>query len=341
MTFATEIAQASTTGIADARAAAVLAGTVGVALGAAALEGKWVPISQIAALPVIGTLTGERANEARLLLDPYVKNGWSFAPGAGMDLDAKIATGQFRIGTGAAMPSADEGAKGMVTALRMVDGIIDDAARFVAHGAPTAPKAPSFDGIAVKFVTDHLCKDEKEAIAASQRRALARSTMLQIGEATLFAKDMNALNAASYFQYVEAYLGKTFSWTPDYIDVSAICYVSKESIKVGWEIVGTKTKPANPAPFDTFSKPAKATGHLMYAVKSDGADPSAATDVGKCKRLMYHFEGLLADPAVPPDATWTEVTVDAVLKAAALKSSGQEAAIRAAAVRCYYRTAAH
>ena len=339
MTFATEIAQASTAGIATARQAAVQAGIVGVALGAAALEGKWVAISEIAQLPAINALTAEKATEARLLLDPYSRNGWMFAPGAGVDLDAKIAAGQFRIGTGAALPSADAGCLLMVTALRMVDGIISDAARFVAHGAPTAPKAPKFDGIAVKFVDDHLCKDEKEAVAASQRRAIARSTMLQLGEATLFSRDMNALNAASYFQYVEAYLAKTFSWTPDYIDVSAICYVSRDSVRIGWEIIGTKTKPSNPAPFDTFSKPTKVTGHLMYAVKSDGADPNAATDVGKCKRLMYHFEGLLADPAAPGPG-WTEVTVDAVLKAAGLKT-GQETGIRAAAVRCYYRTAAH
>lgn len=335
MSFATEITRASTTSVAAARAAAIQSGATGLQIGAAALEGKWISIAEIMVLaPVTTLIVGDRF-KADTLLAPYSKAGWMIEPGAGADLDAMLGNTRFRIGgTGSASLNDAEEYKQLVTVLRVVDGLIEAASLFVAHGQPTAPKSKKYDGIAVKFETDHLCSDIKAAAAATERRAIARSTMIQEGEATLLSKEMDALNKTSYFQYVEAYLQQIYNWAPSYMEVDAICYVSRESLKVAWEMTGTPSTVGGA--IDRFSKPAKATGHLIYAVKPDQADSNAAIDPGKCKRLLYHFEGLLANPDTPPGDTWVPVTVDAVLKVAKLKT-GMETAIRAAAVRCYYR----
>ena len=338
MSFATEIAQASQASVQEARGKALAAKLPGAEIGAAALEGKWISLQEVMFLPCVMALTADDRSKAHALLKPYADAGWMIEPGAGVTLDAMLKVSRMRLGdTGAEVLTGDNIAQ-LATNLRIVDGLIEDASLFAAHGQPTAEKSKNYDGIAVKFDNDHLCADQRAAVSATERRAIARSTMLQDGEAKMLSKEIGALNAASYFQYVEAYLQQRYSWEPSYLEVEGICYVSKEPVRLAWEMRGTASRPGGA--IDTFTKPTKATGHLMYAVKPDGADSNAATDPGKCKRLLYHFEALLADPAVPPAGDgWAEVKVDDVLKVAKLKP-GMEAGIRAAAVPCYYRTGA-
>ena len=84
-------------------------------------------------------------------------------------------------------------------------------------------------------------------------------------------------------------------------------------------------------------EPSSSTWPIPFAVKPDAADSNAATEPGKCKRLLYHFEGLLDSATTSPGDDWESVTVDNVLKVAKLKSPNMEAAIRAAGLPCYYR----
>lgn len=336
MTFATEISDASRRGVDTARAAALAAKLQGQALGDAALEGKWISINEILALPSITNLTAEQKAEITKLLSPYAKHEWMIEPANGADLDTILKASRYRMGGkgSTVIPAAD--AEPLITNLRVVDGLIAGASLFVPHGQPTAPKSKRFDGIAEKFATDHLCKDAKGATSASERRSIARSTMLHENEAKLLSKEMEALNNVSYFQYVEAYLETALSWVPSYLEVEGICYVSKESVKVAWEISGTASTAGGP--INTFTKPAKATGHLVFAVKPDEADRYATTEPKKSKRLLYHFGGLVASKDAAPAGDWIAVTVEQVLKVANIKSEAQKTAIRAAALPCYYKS---
>ncbi len=336
MSFATEIVQASQASVQLARQTAVVDKLSGLEIGKAALAGKWITVSQVMGLPSLTSLTSDDRRKAFALLQPYADGHWMIEPGNGVDLDAVLRGSRFRIGADDTdiLTGADEYAQ-LVTHLRVVDGIVSDASLFVPHGQPTAEKSKNYNAIAVKFENDHLCADVREATTATERRAIARSTMLQAGEGKVLSRDVEALNKVSYFQYVEAYLEQRYAWSPSYMEVEGICFVSKESVKVAWELTGTASKPGGA--IDKFTKPTKATGHLMYAVKPDAADPNADSDPGKCKRLVYHFEALLGDPATPPPGKgWQEVRVEDVLKVATLKT-GMKETIMAAAVRCYYK----
>lgn len=338
MTFTSEITGKRDANVVAARAAAAVGGLTGTAIRDAVQEGQWVAIAEVMLLPSVVALTAGQKFKADALAADYIRTGWELAPGNGADLDTVLSRSRFRNGpTGTPVLTLDQASQ-LIVVLRVIGGLIDDASLFVPHGQPTAPKSRKLDGIAVKFETDHLCPDKKSALAATQRRAIARSTMLQDGEAILLSREIEALNQVSYFQYVEAYLQQRYSWSPSYMEVDAICYVSKSSIKVGWEVTGTASTPGGA--IDTFTNPTPITGHLIYAVKPDGADANAAVDPGKCKRLLYHLEGMVPNAATAPPARggaeWVAVTVDLVLKAVKLKP-GMEASIRAAAIPCYYR----
>jgi len=340
LSFSSEIVAASNSGLAAAQASALTQGLQGPALGAAKLEGRWIGIGELLSLPSVTGRRAEVQSKIRSLLADYLKQGWMFDPGKGADLATVLKAAKYRIGgTGSAALTNVE-AESFVNVLLLIDGLIEEESLFSAHGAPTAPKSKDHDGIAVKFATDHLAEDIKEAAAVSARRGLTRSTLLQNGEASVLASEMNALNKCSFFQLVEAHLEQRYGWTPQTVRVESICYVSRTPVKVAWEVQGS-IPDANSGKPTKFTKPTKVTGHLMYAVKPDEADAHAANDPQKCKRLLYHFEDLLADPDVPPTAgggtkAWEKLSLESILKPASGKKELVDA-VRRAAVTVYYQ----
>lgn len=308
----------------------------GPEIGKAALEGRWVGMPQLMSLPAVATCRAEAQLKIKTLLKDYAAADWMIDPASGPKLADSLKASKFRIGTDASGLVNDGGQQSLIDVLLVIDGLIEEESLFSAHGAPTAEGSKLYPGIAVKFAEDHLGNEAKDASSISARRALTRSSVLQSGEAKVLSAEIKALNDCRFFQLVEAHLVERYGWMPQTTEVESICYVSREPIKVGWEVTGSQIDPTSNKP-TKFSKPAKATGHLMYAVKPDQADPNAASDPQKCKRLLYHFEALLADPNTPPTGggkTWEKLALDSIVKAAGKKELVEAA--RRAAVVVYY-----
>lgn len=343
MPFTTEIQNASTANREAARRAAQVQGIKGEELGQAVLAGRWISIDDILKMNSITQLTWQESSKILALAKPYAWAGWMIDPGAGNDIEAMLKNSKFRIG-GTGAPTFNENeAEAFVKLMRMIDGIIANVSMIVPHGQLTAPKSKDFDAIAVKFVEDHFCNDVEGAKATSQRRALARSTMLKKDEGNALSREVVVLNEVRYFQYVEEYLKKRYGFDMDYKNVESICYLSKSKINVAWQINGTASD-AGVGTINQFSEPAKINGHLIYAVKPDEADKNANGDVSKCKRIIYHFEGIVPDvKSLPFGSEWIEVTLDDVLKVANKANGNDKRAneltnkLRAAAVPCFFR----
>lgn len=263
-----------------------------------------VGVDAILAFRCVMTATAQDRTQIKALLEPYGKAGWRVSPGTGPSLKDMLRNARFKFGSSNEWLPSDDSTRPFVDVLLRVDGILEDASLFAAHGAPTAEKCKEYEGIAVKFFSDHLGKDPAAASAITARRAIARSTVLSANNAKSLEAEFKKLNDQSVFHYIETFLEQVYSWQPTTAEVNAVCYVSKTEM-TGWEITGTASSPAGG--IDTFSKPAKTTGHLMYAIKKDVANEK--------KRVIYHFEALLDSAAEPPAGKgWTAITADKVVQ---------------------------
>lgn len=266
---------------------------------------SFVSVDGILNLACVIATTAQNRTQIGTLLQPYERAGWRISIGSGAVLKDVLRGARYQIGVSGESFPYDDSSKPFADVLLRVDGILEQASLFEAHGSPEAPKCKQYDGIAVKFFEDHLGLDTAAASAISARRAIARSTVLSTANANALAAEFKKLNDQSVFHYIEEYLKTVYQWMPTTAAVNSVCYVSKARM-TGWEITGTAKSAGGGV--DTFSKPVKTSGHLMYAIKIDLANEK--------RRVLYHFEGLLEDPAVPPAGRgWSAVTADKVLGA--------------------------